>query len=112
MSSTDTQPSLLDAPEPVSAAPSAVPLTGLIVHRCSRSDRLADQLAEVLTTPLTDPFATEVVCVPTPGVERWLSQTLATRLGTSPGRGDGVCAGIDFIRLDRLLGHTVGEVLG
>ena len=112
MSSTDTQPSLLDAPEPVSAAPSAVPLTGLIVHRCSRADRLADQLAEVLTTPLTDPFATEVVCVPTPGVERWLSQTLATRLGTSPGRGDGVCAGIDFIRLDRLLGHTVGEVLG
>lgn len=114
MSGTDTQPSLLDAPEPASAVPSASPApprTGLVVHRCSRADRLADQLAEVLTVPLPDPFATEVVCVPTPGVERWLSQTLATRLGTSPGRGDGVCAGIDFVRLDRLLGQTVGDVL-
>lgn len=41
-------------------------------------------------------MAREVVAVPTRGVERWLSQRLSRRLGTSNGAGDGVCANIDF----------------
>ena len=44
-----------------------------------------------------DPFATEIVSVPTPGVERWLAQSLSTRLGSSPGRTDGICAGVRFL---------------
>jgi exodeoxyribonuclease V gamma subunit len=68
----------------------------LHLHRAARTDQLADQLGELLASPLADPFATEVVVVPAKGVERWLSQRLSHRLGTAPGRGDGVCAGVDF----------------
>ena len=68
----------------------------LILHRAPRADALADGLAELLRAPLADPFATEVVVVPAKGMERWLSQRLAHRLGTGPGRQDGVCAGVDF----------------
>ena len=68
----------------------------LHVHRASRADVLADGLGDLLATPLPDPFATEVVVVPARGVERWLSQRLSHRLGGRPGRGDGVCAGVDF----------------
>lgn len=58
------------------------------LHRASRTDQLAEGLGELLAVPLADPFATDVVVVPTHGVERWLSQRLADRLG--------VCAGVDF----------------
>ena len=62
----------------------------LHVHRAERADRLADGLAETLLEPLEDPFAPEVVAVPTRGIERWLTQRLSTRLGTTrrpSGRG-------------------------
>ena len=64
----------------------------LYVHRAERADRLAAGLAELLRTPLGDPFAAEIVGVPTRGVERWLAQRLSHRLGTGMG-DDGVCAG-------------------
>ena len=38
----------------------------------------------------------EVVAVPTRGMERWLTQRMSTTLGATRGRGDGVCANIDF----------------
>lgn len=69
---------------------------------------LADALAGLLATPLPDPFAQDLVVVPAKGVERWLSQRLSHRLGTSPGRGDGVCAGVSF----RSPASLVAEVLG
>jgi exodeoxyribonuclease V gamma subunit len=78
------------------------------IHRSERADRLAGALGDLLSSPLADPFATEIVSVPTPGVERWLSQTLSHRLGTSPGSGDGVCAGVDFPSPRRLIGAAVG----
>src|SRR4051812_35961231 len=68
----------------------------LHLHRAPRTDLLADALGELLSTPLEDPFATELVLVPARGVERWLSQRLSHRLGTSPGHGDGVCAGVEL----------------
>ncbi|NED97059.1 exodeoxyribonuclease V subunit gamma [Phytoactinopolyspora alkaliphila] len=68
----------------------------LHIHRAERTDVLADGLGELLATRLADPFAEELVVVPAKGVERWLSQRLSHRLGTAPGRGDGVCAGIRF----------------
>ena len=46
----------------------------LFVHRAASTDVLADGLAELLATPLEDPFAEEVVAVPAKGVERWLAQ--------------------------------------
>ncbi len=69
----------------------------LHIHRAERADRLADGLAETLLEPLDDPFAPEVVAVPTRGIERWLTQRLSTQLGTSDGdRNDGVCANVEF----------------
>ena len=66
------------------------------LHRAERADRLVAALGELLSTPLPDPFATEIVCVPTPGVERWLAQRLSHQLGAAPGQTDGVCAGVAF----------------
>lgn len=69
----------------------------LRIHRAPRTDQLADALGELLAVPLADPFAEELVVVPAKGVERWLTQRLSHRLGTSPGRDDGVCAGVRFL---------------
>ncbi len=80
----------------------------LQIHRAERADRLVDALAVLLRDPLPDPFATEVVSVPTPGVERWLAQRLAGRLGVGPAGGDGVCAGVDFPSLHRLVERALG----
>jgi exodeoxyribonuclease V gamma subunit len=75
----------------------------LYMHRAERADRLVIALGDLLSIPLSDPFATEIISVPTPGVERWLSQGLAQRLGAAPGRNDGVCVGVDFPSPRRLV---------
>lgn len=68
----------------------------LLIHRAERADVLAQALAEMLTDVPADPFATEVVAVPTRGIERWLTQQLSARLGSRPGACDGVCANVAF----------------
>ncbi|QBS39817.1 exodeoxyribonuclease V subunit gamma [Nocardia sp. CS682] len=78
----------------------------LHIHRAERADVLADGLAELLATPLPDPFAAEVVAVPAKGVERWLTQRLSGVLGVSGAAAfapsfdaastDGVAANIQF----------------
>ncbi|WP_148612445.1 exodeoxyribonuclease V subunit gamma [Nocardioides rubriscoriae] len=70
----------------------------LHLHRASRTDELADALGALLSVPLPDPFAEEVVVVPEKGVERWLAQRLSHRLGVGARGGDGVCAGVRFLR--------------
>ncbi|KAJ1684628.1 hypothetical protein LUZ63_020383 [Rhynchospora breviuscula] len=67
-----------------------------IIHRATRADQLADELAALLRDPLPDPFASELVVVPAKGVERWLSQRLSHVLGAGPGGEDGVCAGVEL----------------
>ena len=79
----------------------------LLIHRAERADHLVDALGALLSDPLPDPFATEIVSVPTPGVERWLSQRLAARLGARPGRTDGICAGVDFCSPRRLVARAL-----
>nr|WP_294696887.1 exodeoxyribonuclease V subunit gamma [uncultured Friedmanniella sp.] len=81
----------------------------LQIHRAERADRLVDALADLLAEPLGDPFATEVVAIPTPGVERWLAQRLSRRLGTSPGGDDGICAGVDFPSARHLVQRALGS---
>src|SRR5580765_6001493 len=87
----------------------------LFIHRADRTDRLADAVAELLRTPYdaaVDPFAPEVVAVPTPGVERWLAQRLSHRLGVSgPGHGDGVSAGIALWSVRRLIAQALSVVV-
>lgn len=81
----------------------------LCVHRAERSDTLAAALADVMAVPLTDPFAEEVVAVPARGVERWLTQRLAHRLGARSGADDGICAAVRFPSPARLLAEVVGR---
>src|SRR3954451_5426725 len=83
----------------------------LHLHRAERADVLVDALGDELAVPLADPFATEVVCVPTPGVERWIAQRLSHRLGAGAG-DDGVCAGVDFPSPRRLVQAALGDVSG
>jgi len=60
----------------------------LYLYHSNRLERLADSLCQVLAQPLEDPLASETVVVQHPGMERWLSLQLATRLG--------ICANISF----------------
>ncbi|MGV0601941.1 exodeoxyribonuclease V subunit gamma, partial [Mycolicibacterium pulveris] len=57
----------------------------LFIHRAERTDLLADGLGALLSDPLDDPFAEELVIVPAKGIERWLSQRLSHVLGRANG---------------------------
>ncbi|GAC84336.1 exodeoxyribonuclease V gamma chain [Gordonia paraffinivorans NBRC 108238] len=83
----------------------------LILHRAERTDTLADALAEVLSTPLRDPMRTEIVSVPAAGVERWIAQHLACRLGAGRLGADGIAANIDFTGPGRLADAIADAVL-
>ncbi len=83
-----------------------------VVHRAERADVLAAALAEILLQPVADPFSVEVVAVHSRGVERWISNQLATRLGASPGRADGVCANLRFPFPGRLVGDALARAAG
>ncbi len=76
----------------------------LHVHRAERADGLVSALAELLDDPLPDPFAAEVVCVPTRGMERWLTQRVADRLG--------ICANVEFPSPRRLADEAVAAASG
>jgi exodeoxyribonuclease V gamma subunit len=84
----------------------------LHIHRAERADGLVDALGALLAEPLGDPFAREVLAVPTRGIERWLTQQLSSALGASAGRGDGVCANVDFPTPRRLVGDAVAVASG
>lgn len=84
----------------------------LHIHRAERADGLVEALGDEVAEPLDDPMQTEVVAVPTRGIERWLPQRLSARLGASPGRADGVCANIDFPFPGRLVGGAVAVATG
>lgn len=83
----------------------------LHLHRAERADVLVDALGDVLAVPLADPFVAEVVCVPTPGVERWIAQRLSHRLGTGVS-DDGICAGVEFLSPRRLVQAALSDPAG
>jgi exodeoxyribonuclease V gamma subunit len=84
----------------------------LHIHRAERADGLVAALRALLADPLGDPFAREVVAVPTRGMERWLAQRMSAALGASPGREDGVCANVDFPTPRRLVADAVAAASG
>ncbi|HEV2767787.1 MAG TPA: exodeoxyribonuclease V subunit gamma [Acidimicrobiales bacterium] len=84
----------------------------LHLHRAERADVLVEALGALVAEPLADPLETEVVAVPTRGVERWLTQRLSGRLGVTPGRSDGVCANVEFPFPGRLVGGAVAAAAG
>lgn len=84
----------------------------LHINRAERADGLIDALGDLLISPLPDPFAPEVICVPTRGMERWLTQRLSGRLGATPGGSDGVCVNIEFPSPRRLVGDAIAAASG
>ncbi|RDH12560.1 exodeoxyribonuclease V subunit gamma, partial [Tsukamurella pulmonis] len=76
----------------------------LTVHRSDRGDVLLDALAEVLAVPGADPFVPELIAVPARGVERWIIQGLASRLG--------IAANIEFPTPAALVADAVGAASG
>jgi exodeoxyribonuclease V gamma subunit len=84
----------------------------LHVHRAERADALVAAVRGLLADSLPDPFAREVVCVPTRGMERWLSQQLSSGLGAQPARRDGVCANVEFPTPRRLTSDAVAAATG
>jgi exodeoxyribonuclease V gamma subunit len=84
----------------------------LHVHRAERADCLIGALGELLADPLPDPFAAEVIAVPTHGMERWLTQRLSAHLGTSAGRADGVCANVAFPSPGRVVADALAAAGG
>ncbi len=81
----------------------------LVIHVGSHPDQLVSKLCERLAVPPTDPFAGEVVAVPTKGIERWLTQRIASRMGRlAP--GDGICANVAFPSPRRLVRQVMRSV--
>ena len=77
----------------------------LHLHRSNRLEALADALAALISgSPPTDPFSRERVAVPSRGMERWLSQQLAARMG--------ICAAIDFPFPERALDDVLLSIGG
>jgi len=77
---------------------------GLRLITAWSSETLADWLADWYSVASADPFARELVVVPTPGMERYLTRRLARRLGVSdPAAEDGVCAALDFMQPQDLM---------
>ncbi|MCU0297679.1 MAG: exodeoxyribonuclease V subunit gamma [Candidatus Nanopelagicales bacterium] len=85
---------------------------GVHVHRSERTDVLLRGLAQLLTETPTDPFTPEIVAVPTPGIERFITQGLGLVLGTSRERTDGVCANVDFPSPAAVTNRVVAQATG
>jgi exodeoxyribonuclease V gamma subunit len=84
----------------------------LHIHRAERADGLVGAVGGLLARPPADPFAPEVVAVPTRGMERWLTQQLSAKLGAAAGRSDGVCANVAFSSPRRLVDDAVAAASG
>ena len=66
-----------------------------VIHVGSHPDELVSDLCGMLAAPPADPFAPELVAVPTRGIERWLTQRIASELADRAS-GEGVCANVEF----------------
>lgn len=83
----------------------------LTIHRAERADALLGPLVDLLRDPPSDPFAAEVIAVPSKGVERWVMQQLSLHLGTARG-WDGVAANIVFPSPSQLVGDVMSSLAG
>jgi exodeoxyribonuclease V gamma subunit len=76
----------------------------LTIFRSNRVETLQSRLLERLAaTPLTDPFATEMVVVPTYAMARWLNLNFA--------RQQGIAANIDYPQLGEWVWSLAGQLL-
>src|SRR5436190_1342429 len=81
------------AGRPADSPPRVVAIELMLhLHRADRADALVGALSGLLAEVPADPFAPDLVAVPTRGMERWLTQQMSARLGAQAGRADGICA--------------------
>jgi exodeoxyribonuclease V gamma subunit len=85
---------------------------GVHVHRSQRTNALLQGLASLLTDIPSDPFTPEIVAVPTPGIERFITQGLGTILGTSGDSQDGVCANVVFPSPAAVVNRLISQATG
>lgn len=76
----------------------------LYIHTSNRLEHLAQALATVVKVPLSNPLEKEIIVVPSKGMERWVSMTLAEQLG--------VWANGQFLFIDALVWRVFKETLG
>ncbi|MFQ5555398.1 MAG: exodeoxyribonuclease V subunit gamma, partial [Acidimicrobiia bacterium] len=81
----------------------------LLIHVGSHPDELVGRLCDMLAAPPDDPLQRELVAVPTRGIERWLTQRIASGLGRR-GLGDGICANVEFVSPRRLVREVLTAV--
>ena len=82
----------------------------LHVHHGPHLGPLIEVLADTLAAPTADPFAVEVISVPTAGMRDWLQQQLGLRLGATA-HHDGIAANIDMVFPGRLNAAALGRPL-
>ena len=58
-------------------------MTGLHIYTSNRMEILAEQLAQIVRTPLPSPLASEIIVVQSRGMERWIAMQLAQFNGIS-----------------------------
>ncbi len=81
------------------------------IHVAPHPDSLISLVCDQLASPPGDPFASELIAVPTRGIERWMTQQIATELAAR-GIGDGISANIDFPFPFRLVREVLLAVPG
>jgi len=86
----------------------------LTLHRANVVDHLSTDLGWLLGVVSADPFKSDIVAVPSKGVERWIAQSLSMSLGAQIGEADGVCANVVFPSPGRLVDEVLvaATVLG
>ena len=80
----------------------------LHLHHADELDPLLDALANVLAPAPVDPFAPDLVVVPTAGLADAAKVGLGRRLGARAG-GDGVVANVEFVFPGRFLARALGS---
>ncbi|HUD41674.1 MAG TPA: exodeoxyribonuclease V subunit gamma [Dokdonella sp.] len=84
---------------------------GLVIHRGSRVERLADTLAQTLDAQRpADPLRAQTVLVAHPGLKRWLLGELARR--PLADGSDGIAANLDLILPWQWLERVAADTLG
>ena len=63
-------------------------MSGLKIYTSNRTEILAEQLAQLVRTPLASPITAEIIVVQSQGMQRWISMELA--------RHNGICANYNF----------------
>jgi len=84
---------------------------GVLIHVAPHPDALVSLLCDQLADPPEDPFAGELVAVPTRGIERWLTQQIASGMAER-GAGEGICANVSLPSPDSLVRQSLEAVDG